>query len=97
MDTTRDAADGAEDLQDVRAVRDDDTTVEPDPAADAAQVEWEHAEGEGATATRGTGPAEDEATEGFPTREQQPETQGASPVVADLGPDGEGDVNARGV
>ncbi len=35
--------------------------------------------------------------EDLPVPEMQPETQGHDPVIADLGPDGEGDVTADGV
>ncbi len=81
-----------------------DTTIEPDPAQDPAQAEWDRtvAEEDGIeldveTAT-GADPAEipadgdDIPAADLPREAAQPETQGEDPVVADLGEDGEGDL-----
>lgn len=81
-----------------------DTTIEPDPAADPAQAEWdrttaldEGSEVDQATAT-GADPAEipapddDIPAESLVTDAAQPETQGEEPIVAELGEDGEGDL-----
>jgi len=38
-------------------------------------------------------PAEEQPTGELPVPEVQPETQGQEPVIADLGPDGEGDLS----
>lgn len=92
----------------VQPLRDGDTSIEPDPAADPAQAEWDETtaldEGaspddlDAATAT-GADPAEipdadDEIpAEDLPADWQQPETQGQDPEIAELGEDGNGDLS----
>ncbi|GAA4785847.1 sugar ABC transporter ATPase [Microbacterium gilvum] len=81
----------------IRPVRDAESTAYADPSDDPAQAEWEGRAPEPGTAT-GADPAEipDEADEipaaDLPRGEEQPETQEADPIVADLGEDGEGDL-----
>ena len=90
----------------IQPLRDNDTSVEPDPALDPAQAEWDRtiAVDEGAdpqevgvTAT-GADPAEipDDDDEipaaDLPGEEAQPETQGDEPLEAELGEDGQGDL-----
>jgi hypothetical protein len=105
-DSTSDSFAETEDPS-IQPLRDGDTSIEPDPAADPAQAEWEEtiARDEGAseddldpaTAT-GADPAEIPAPDDeIPIEDrvpdwQQPETQGEDPDIADLGPDGEGDL-----
>ena len=91
-----------------QALGDDDSSVDPDAPADAAQAEWERTialdEGadpddwDAATAT-GDDPAhipsdEDQipATD-LPGGGIQPESQGEDPLIADLGEEGEGDLS----
>jgi len=81
-----------------------DTTIEPDPARDPAQADWDRTDAADAGAdldveTRtGADPAElpadddDIPATDLPAGAAQPETQGEDPLVADLGADGEGDV-----
>lgn len=92
---------------DAQPLRDGDTSIEPDPQLDPAQAEWDRTtaldagaspdELDGATAT-GDDPAmiPDELDEvpasDLPPVEEQPETQGLSPLVAELGEEGEGDL-----
>ncbi|MGV9194488.1 sugar ABC transporter ATPase [Microbacterium sp. MC2] len=81
-----------------------DTTIEPDPNRDPAQAEWDRttAADDGVdldveTAT-GADPAEiPAAADDVPAADRhadaaQPETQGAEPIAAELGEDGEGDL-----
>lgn len=91
----------------VQPLRDRDTSIEPDPTRDPAQVEWDRttALDEGATeddlgvaTATGDDPAQipgddDEvpATD-LPSEAFQPETQGVDPTVADLGEEGQGDL-----
>lgn len=91
----------------VQPLRDGDSSIEPDPAADPAQAEWDEttALDEGAspddldiaTAT-GDDPAllhspdEEIPATDLPTSFEQPETQGDDPSIADLGEDGQGDL-----
>lgn len=91
----------------VQPLRDGDTSIEPDPAADPAQAEWDRttALDEGASAddldpatATGDDPAHLEAPDDeIPAEDlaagwQQPESQGDDPVIADLGEDGQGDL-----
>lgn len=91
----------------VQPLRDGDTSIEPDPAVDPAQAEWDRttALDEGASVedldpATGTGddPAQipDELDE-VPAADQpssvfQPETQGLDPNEAMLGEEGQGDL-----
>jgi hypothetical protein len=91
----------------VQPLRDEDTSIEPDPTLDPAQVEWDRttALDEGfspddideQTAT-GDDPAQlsDERDEipaaDLPGSVFQPETQGLDPNEAQLGEDGQGDL-----
>lgn len=91
----------------VQPLRDEDTSIEPDPDLDPAQAEWDRTtaldEGasredlDAATAT-GDDPAQipDDLDEipaaDMPGREYQPETQGLDPEEAELGGDGQGDL-----
>lgn len=83
---------------------DNDTSVSPDADADPAQAEWDgrlsatgDSPAEPATAT-GADPAEITADDDdIPATDvraglDQPETQGESPLVAELGDEGEGDL-----
>jgi hypothetical protein len=88
-------------------LRDGDTSIQPDPAADPAQVEWDRttALDEGAdvddldvqTAT-GEDPAhlpaddDDVPKDDLPRSSLQPETQGTDPVEVALGDEGQGDL-----
>ncbi|MDN3494642.1 hypothetical protein QL996_01765 [Planococcus sp. APC 4015] len=81
-------------------VQDLDTTIDPQ---DPAQAEWEQSHGESApeedvaTAT-GDDPAQipadddDIPADDLPGWSEQPDTQGASPLTAELGEDGQGDL-----
>ncbi|MCK6066904.1 MULTISPECIES: sugar ABC transporter ATPase [Microbacterium] len=105
-DTNRDSIAETEEAG-IQPLRDGDTSIEPDPAADPAQAEWEEtiALDEGAspedlhpaTAT-GDDPAQIPSdTDEIPAEDrvadwQQPETQGLDPEIADLGEEGEGDL-----
>ncbi|MDY0908577.1 sugar ABC transporter ATPase [Microbacterium sp. CFBP9034] len=90
----------------VQPIRDRDSSIEPDPALDPAQAEWDRTialdEGMseddfGATAT-GDDPAHlsdprDEVPDSdLPASWQQPETQGIDPIEAELGEEGQGDL-----
>ncbi|MFJ6654078.1 sugar ABC transporter ATPase [Microbacterium sp. NPDC091313] len=106
MSDSRDSY-GTDESPAVQPLRDGDTSVEPDAAADPAQAEWEEtlALDEGAspddlhpsTAT-GADPAEIPSDDDqLPAEDlaagwQQPETQGDDPSIADLGDDGQGDL-----
>ncbi|HKP08230.1 MAG TPA: sugar ABC transporter ATPase [Microbacterium sp.] len=89
----------------VQPIRDGDTSIEPDPALDPAQAEWDRttardagiSDDDGATAT-GDDPAhlpsddEDVPRSDLPPEGAQPETQGLPPELADLGEAGQGDL-----
>lgn len=91
----------------IQPLRDEDTSIEPDPALDPAQAEWDRTEArdsgidpddlDSATAT-GADPAEipDDDDEipasDLPVDSAQPSTQGASPLEAELGDNGQGDL-----
>ena len=91
----------------VQPVRDRDTSIEPDPDRDPAQAEWNRTESldqgvspddlAAATAT-GDDPAQIPAADDdvpaadLPGEALQPETQGESPEVAELGEEGQGDL-----
>jgi hypothetical protein len=88
-------------------IRDRDSSIEPDPAQDPAQAEWDRTtlldqgvppeELDPATAT-GDDPGQlpDDLDEipraDLPGVEEQPETQMLDPAVAELGEDGQGDL-----
>ena len=92
----------------LQALRDGDTSIEPDPTEDPAQAEWDRTtaldagvsedELDASTAT-GDDPDEipDEGDEipsyDLPTDAEQPESQGLDPVIAELGEEGEGDLS----
>ena len=101
MESTPDALSDAGGDEPMQPLRDEDATATADASADPAQAEWERTqtgEGTGDTAT-GRDPAEipdpaDEIpAEDLPPTGAQPETQDADPAIADLGPDGEGDLS----
>jgi hypothetical protein len=89
----------------VQPLRDGDTSIESDPTADPAQLEWERTNGETpdvfeddeVTAT-GDDPAhlpsdEDQVPRfAMPPEWLQPETQDLSPDIAELGDSGQGDL-----
>jgi hypothetical protein len=91
----------------VQPLRDNDTSIEPDPTVDPAQAEWDRttALDEGAdpedldpVTNTGADPAEipDDADE-IPATDlhpdaAQPDTQGDEPLEAELGEDGQGDL-----
>ena len=90
-------------------LRDNDTSIAPDADADPAQAEWDgrisetgSPLAEPATAT-GADPAEIPADDdGIPATDvraglDQPESQGESPLIADLGDEGEGDLSPEDV
>ncbi|MCP2636097.1 sugar ABC transporter ATPase [Microbacterium sp. HD4P20] len=98
------APDGQPGLQ---PVRDRDTSIEPDPTRDPAQVEWDR------TAAADAGVSEDQLDEAtatgddpahlpadddevpatdLPGQSRQPETQGMDPEEAELGDAGQGDL-----
>lgn len=82
-------------------VQDLDTTIDPE---DPAQAEWEQSHAEGGTAEEdvatATGddpaqiPADDDdiPAADLPGWSAQPESQGSSPLTAELGEDGQGDL-----
>jgi len=91
----------------IQPLRDGDTSIEPDPALDPAQAEWDRttALDEGAdpedldpVTLTGADPAEipgdDDEIPAFdlPSEAVQPDTQGESPIEAELGEDGQGDL-----
>lgn len=100
-------AGSASDADEVQPLRDRDATALEDPSDDPAQTEWEQSESRGGAAPENS-PDEGTATgrdpdeipaaddeipfEDLPASETQPETQGADPVIADLGEEGEGDL-----
>lgn len=109
MSSDVDDADGrsGEDATAMQPLRDGDTSVEPDPAADPAQAEWERTADlddatagespDGSTAT-GRDPAElpsdddDIPASDLPGAGVQPETQGTEPLDAEIGDEGQGDL-----
>jgi hypothetical protein len=96
------AADG---VAGVQPLRDQDTSIEPDPTLDPAQAEWDRTSGQApddftenpVTAT-GDDPAhlpsdEDQVPRfDMPAEGLQPETQDLSPEIAELGESGQGDL-----
>jgi hypothetical protein len=82
----------------IQPLRDNDTSIEPDPTLDPAQAEWDR------TAAIDEGISPDDLHEGtrtgddqipatdLPGWEVQPETQGTDPVEAELGDEGQGDL-----
>ena len=92
---------------DAQPLRDGDTSIEPDPSRDPAQAEWDRTTAlddgaspdglEDATAT-GDNPAmipddlDEVPASDLPPVSEQPESQGLSPLVAELGEEGEGDL-----
>ncbi len=91
----------------MQPLRDNDTSVEPDPTLDPAQAEWDRtlALDEGADPSdfdldsqTGADPAEipDDDDQipapDLPTEAVQPDTQGENPLAAELGEDGQGDL-----
>ena len=89
----------------IQPTRDRDTSIEPDPALDPAQAEWDRTTArdaglsvdDRATAT-GDDPAhlpsddEDVPRTDLPSEGAQPETQGLSPELAEQGDTGQGDL-----
>lgn len=89
----------------VQSVRDRDTSIEPDPTRDPAQVDWDltnaadagELDPDAETAT-GDDPAhlaaadDDVPREDLPSASLQPETQGLTPEDAELGDTGQGDL-----
>jgi hypothetical protein len=91
----------------VQPLRDRDTSIEPDPTRDPAQVEWDRTTAadagepdpldEGPTAT-GDDPAQIPSEEDqvpatdLPYSSAQPDSQGLDPEIAELGEDGQGDL-----
>jgi hypothetical protein len=92
---------------DAQPLRDGDTSIEPDPRRDPAQAEWDRTTALDAgvspdelneTTATGDDPAmipddldEVPATD-LPPESALPETQGLSPLEAELGEEGEGDL-----
>lgn len=91
----------------MQPVRDGDTSIEPDPDRDPAQAEWDRTEAldqgvspDDLAAATATGddpaqiPADDDEVPAadLPGEAFQPETQGESPEVAELGDEGQGDL-----
>lgn len=92
----------------MQALRDNDASIEADPALDPAQAEWDRttALDEGADPAdfgldTQTGADPDEIpgdddqipASDLPTDEMQPDTQGDDPLEAELGEDGQGDLS----
>lgn len=92
----------------LQALRDNDASIEPDPALDPAQAEWDRttALDEGADPAAfdletQTGADPDEIPgdddqippSDLPTDDMQPDTQGDNPLEAELGEDGQGDLS----
>jgi hypothetical protein len=89
----------------VQPMRDRDTSIEPDPTRDPAQVDWDltnaadagELDPDAETAT-GDDPAhlaaddDDVPREDLPSASLQPETQGLTPEDAELGDTGQGDL-----
>jgi hypothetical protein len=93
---------------DAQPLRDGDTSIEPDPGRDPAQAEWDRTTALDAgaspdeldeTTATGDDPAmiPDELDEvpatDLPPESAQPESQGMSPLEAELGEEGEGDLS----
>lgn len=111
MDSTPDFISDEDGLEQVRPLRDRDATAPDDPADDPAQAEWERTDArdsgvpdEEPSAASATGPGaegtdddEEIPAEDLPAPEVQPETQGADPVIAELGEEGEGDLSPEDV
>jgi hypothetical protein len=91
----------------IQPLRGRDTTIEPDPTRDPAQVEWdrttaldEGAEPDDLDVATATGddpaqiPADDDDVPAadLPSDARQPESQGLSPEAAELGDEGQGDL-----
>lgn len=112
-DASRETAEGITDSADaVQPLRDGDATVVGDGSDDPAQIEWERTEArdagiveddlDPATAT-GADPDEiPDPTDQVPAQDQpssglQPESQGDDPLIAELGEDGEGDLNPNDI
>lgn len=89
----------------IQPVRDGDTSIEPDPALDPAQAEWDRTSArdagvslDGAATATGDDPAhlpsddEDVPRSDLPPEGAQPETQGLPPELADQGEIGQGDL-----
>ena len=91
----------------VQPVRDRDTSIEPDPTQDPAQVEWDRTTAADAGITddelapaTATGddpaqiPSDDDQipASDLVTDVEQPESQGESMMAAELGEDGQGDL-----
>ncbi len=92
---------------DAQPLRDRDTSIEPDPQRDPAQAEWDRTAALDAGASpddldiqTATGDDPDAIPDDrdqipdadLPDVEAQPESQGLSPLVAELGDEGEGDL-----
>ncbi|WP_091488801.1 sugar ABC transporter ATPase [Microbacterium pygmaeum] len=108
MSTPSENADSSVDPADsIQPLRDNDTSIEPDPTLDPAQAEWDRttALDEGAdpedldpVTNTGADPAEipddDDEIPAFdlPGATVLPETQGDDPLAAELGEDGQGDL-----
>lgn len=105
-DTTRDSFGETGDAG-VQPLRDGDTSIEPDAAADPAQAEWdattaldEGAEPDDIDAATATGadpaeipaPDDDIPAQDLRPASAQPESQGDDPTLAALGEDGQGDI-----
>lgn len=107
MNSTPDGLSVSDDGEEVQPLRERDATALNDPSDDPAQAEWEGTEAldngaleselDEATAT-GRDPDEiPDADDEIPIEDlhgssSQPESQGADPVIADLGTEGEGDL-----
>lgn len=94
----------------IQPLRDNDTSIEPDPTLDPAQAEWDRTTALDAGADPdelddlaqataiGADPAEiPDADDQIPASDlpgdaSQPESQGDSPLEAELGDDGQGDL-----
>ena len=88
----------------IQPLRDRDTSIEPDPTRDPAQAEWDRTTvldaGEDPDIETATGddpahlPSDDDEVprEDLPSAASQPDTQGSSPEIAELGDLGQGDL-----
>ncbi|MBA8817187.1 hypothetical protein FHX48_002285 [Microbacterium halimionae] len=85
-----DAPDESSAMETIQPLRDNDTSIETDPAEDPAQAEWDQT----ASFDEGADPVEDAEipAAALPNRAIQPETQGDNPVAAELGEEGQGDL-----
>ena len=83
---------------DMQPPRDRDATSAANPDADPAQQEWARTEALAAGVPEAeldaqTATGDDQASdEDMPTAEDQPETQGTEPLIAELGRRGEGEL-----